>query len=1104
MMKQLLSRWLFIIVFLAPLLSLGQAITVRGKVTAARGGETIPGASVQIRGTSRGTVTNQNGNFEIQASIGEKILVSFIGFQSRELSVSGPTLNISLGANDKVLNEVVVTALGISRSRNSLPYSAQQISGAETNKAAVSTNFVSNLSGKVAGLQITQSNALGGSTNAILRGFKSLTQSNQALFVVDGVPFDNTNLSVKGYDLGNAASDINPDDIASVSVLKGAAASALYGSRASNGVILITTKKGSRHPNGLGVSVNLGIQVGRVDNSTLPTYQTTYGQGYGSSAVPATPPADNPNGFFYYTPVFNSNGQPVNVVQTNNDAATGPAYDPNLNVYNWDAFAPGNPNYGKPRPWVPAANHNPTSFLINPVSKTAGMVIDGGGDNGTFKLGYTRDNSTDFMPNSSLVKNLVNFSSTYDLNKHFSAGGSANYSDESAIGRYGYQYNGATNPIGDFRQWRPTNVDISEEKSEYFRTGKNITWNWQPKSYTANTNLGTILRPAYHDNLYWDRYQNYEADTRNRYFGNIFLNYKINSFINLRGAVSLDSYNQLAETRVNVGSQAPSNYSRFDRSFSETNYDLLATFNKTFGDFNTKALLGSNIRKDLTQRIEATTNGGLVVPSFYALANSVKTPNAPLEVYGKKEVDGVFAGATITYRDMLTLDATMRRDQSSTLPKGRNAYYYPSISGNFVFSRLLPSATWLSYGKLLANYAEVGGDAPLYSTQNVFINTPNFNGQTLFGAPFSNNNANLRPERQKSYEFGLESQFLENRLGFNVTYFKTKQEDQITPIVVSSATGFSQFYVNGGSVQNSGIEVSFNATPLKSPDFSWNIMVNWSKYTSKVLSLYNNQPSYTIASLQNSIQLVAEVGKQYGVIRGTDYVYLNGQREIDATGHYIISPNKLTDIGNINPEWFGGITNTFRFRSFSLSFLVDVRKGGQVYSLDLDYGASSGLYPFTAGNNDLGNPVRSPLSSNNKSGGIILKGVTADGKQNNKRIDESDINSGNYSFSSAYGEADKQYVYDASFVKLREASLSYSVPKSIVDQIKFIKGIDFAITGRNLWIIHKNLPYADPEQGQAAGGASGSNSGSANASIGFQNASFPVYRMFGANLKLRF
>lgn len=1081
-----------------------QKRVITGKVVDSSG-TPIPNVSIHLKSSRGGTTTTEDGSFHISAAPSDVLIFSNISFNAEEIRVGERSdISVVLHSRNQELNQVVVTALGIRRSKNSLPYATQQISGADINKTPT-TNFIDDMSGKVSGLQITSSNTMGGSNNVVLRGMKSLTQSNQALFVVDGVPYDNTNQSTTQsaqgyYDLGNAASDINPNDIESISVLKGAAASALYGSRASNGVIMITTKRGSRLNKGLGVTVNFGVNVGTPDKSTLPQYQMQYGEGSGSQGS-ATP--GNPDPYFYYQPIFNSGTTPVQIVQTDIDQMTGPAYDPTKMVYQWDAFSPGNANYGKATPWQPAPFDKPTDYFAVPVTTTTSVFADGGNDKSTFKLGYTRSDDKGYIPNSSQVKDLINLGTTYNLAPGLTAGAEFNYSDVNAIGRYGFGYYGGNgtqiNPMTDFRQWWETAVNLHEQKADYFRTNSNATWNWasgKQNGYVTQVTPGDIMKPAYHDNPYWVRYKNFESDGRNRYFGNVFLNYKIGSLINLLGRVSKDDYTQLVETRYDVGSAGTPSYSKTTSTYDETNYDLLANLDKNLtGDLNLKALLGTNVRQDNISSQYSITNGGLVVPGFFALANSVNTPNAPVETVQRKEVDGVFAGATLTWKDMITLDGSLRRDHSSTLPTSSASYYYPSVSANWVFSKTLPQTTWLTYGKLRANYAAVGGDAPYFSLVNTYISTSPLNGQTIFNSPVVNNNPNLLPEMNHTYEIGAELSFLESRLGFDVTYYHAQEINEIMPINVSTASGYSQFYVNGGTVQNAGVELTVNLTPIKTRDFRWDMTVNWTKNNSKVISLYNNQPSFEITGFPNAVQLVAEKGKPYGELWGSDYVYTHGQIR-DSLGYPEKATNALSDIGNINPKWYGGINNSFHYKNFSLSFLIDVKKGGDVYSLDMDYGSSGGLPPRTAGYNKNHIGVRAPLADG---GGYLFPGVDVSGKPNGTLVDASDINLGLFPFSSINKEAARTFVYDAGYVKLREAAFTYSLPASTLKHMNFVKGLDLSLTGRNLWIIHKNLPYADPEQGVPSLGTYGT-----NGSTGYQSGSYPVFRTFGFNVKARF
>lgn len=1074
-MRKLVSVVSFMVLF--AVLAMGQARTVTGQVKDEKG-DPVAFATIKIKGGKTAVAADQNGSFSIEAPTNAILTISGAGFETADIATGNKsTVSVILKAPNS-MQEVVVTALGIRRNKNELGYAAQQVTGEEVSKNR-SSNFAANLSGKVSGLEVRQNNALGSSTNVILRGVKSLTGDNQALFVVDGVPFNNANTNTAGqkeggggYDYGNAAADINPDNIESISVLKGAAASALYGSIGANGVILITTKKGKR---GLGITVNSGVVVGSVDKSTLPKYQTEYGGGYGAYY-------EDPTGRFFYRDI-NGDGVDDLVTPTSEDASYGAKFDPSLQVYQWDAFDPSSPNYGKAKPWVAAAN-NPNSFFEHPVSLNNSVFINSGSDKGNFKLGYTRNDDKGLLPNSSIIKNIVDFGATYNITPRLTAGASVNFSNVNGKGRYGTGYDGASarNVMTNFREWFQTNVDIKELKDAYFRTKKNVTWNWADPDN---------LVPIFWDNPYFVRYQNYETDTRNRYFGNVNLNYKLTDWLNILGRVSVDNYSEIQEERKAVGSVGVPYYSRFNHSWNETNYDLLINFDKKVSnDIAIKALLGTNIRKQRDQSIFGITNGGLFVPGIYSLNNSLNAPNAPTEADRRREVQGVFAGGTIGWRNIITLDGTIRRDASSTLPKGNNTYYYPSVSMGFAFSELMKGSPWLSYGKLRANYAEVGNDAPIYSVNDVYNVLPPIGSVGQATVPSIKNNVNLRPERTKSAEAGLEMAFLKNRVGFDVTYYQTKTIDQIVPVTLSTSTGYTAYYLNSGTVQNRGIELSVYGTPFKTADFSWTINVNWTRNRNKVLALFKNDlgeesQNLVLGSYQGGVTLNASLNQPYGTIRGTNFIYTKGQKTVDAGGDYMKSATSNEVIGNINPDWIGGVNNSFKYKNVAFSFLIDVRKGGSVFSTDMYYGLATGLYKETAGLNDLGNPSRNSLANG---GGFIRPGVTEDGKVNTIRRSNSNYKAYGYSVN-----PDAAFVYDASYVKLREAVLTYSLPAKTIARIKPFKGIDFSLIGRNLWIIHKNLPYSDPEEGFSSGNLQG-----------FQTGAYPAIRSFAFNVKLNF
>lgn len=1084
------------LLLLCSMVAFSQSKSITGKVTD-ESGNPVDAASVMIKGTSKGAVSDATGLFTIVAAPGDILVITSSGYASTEFKVGTQTsITVKLSRKDNVIDEVVVTALGIKRTRNSLPYAAQTVSGDDVSKTR-SNNFIGGLSGKASGIEIRQNNSLGGSTNVVIRGNKSLVGNNQALFVVDGIPIDNSNNNSStqkvgggGYDYGNAAADINPDDIESVNVLKGAAATALYGSRASNGVVLINTKKGRK--GALGITINTGLSVSSIEKSTFAKYQKQYGGGYGQYYDETT----EPKGWFFN---FDVNGDGVDdlVTPTTEDASWGYKFDPSLQVYQWDAFDPKSPNYGKSRPWVGASN-DPSKFFEKPVNNNTSIFIDGGGDKGTFKMGYTHSYDKGVLPNSAIRKDIVNFAATHNVTDKFLVGGAVNFSKIAGTGRYGTGYSGdhATNIMTNFREWWQTNVDVKELKDAYFRQQKNVTWNLADPTDPVN---GIV--PAYWNNPYYVRYQNYESDGRSRYFANAYATYKFTPWLDVLGRVSLDSYDEMQEERVSVTSLEVPYYSKFLRSFREYNYDLLINFNKDLDrDLNLRASVGTNMRRTSVNSTFASTNGGLSVPGIYALSNTKSPAVAPVESQYDIGVDGYFGTATLGYQDFLFLDLTGRLDRSSTLPVDNHSYFYYSTSGGFVFSKLIHDAPWLSYGKVRANYAQVGNSADPQALVDYFNINPSF-GSAGLASPGSNNsyssltpaqvvknNANLQPEKTKSYELGLEMSFLKNRLGFDVTYYKTRTTNQIVPAPVSRATGYDAKYINVGEVDNKGFEVSLNGSPVKTKDFSWQINVNWTKNNSKVIDLGNGISNFQLGSFQGGVTINAAKGEAYGTIRGQDFVYKNGQRVVGDDGFYEISSTTNNVIGNITPKWTGGITNTFKYKNVSLSFLVDMRKGGDVFSLDMYYGLATGLYPETAGKNDLGNPVRDPVVDN-KGGGVVFKGVLADGTANTQRVDISQ----NFGAFGYVNQPAKAFVYDASYIKLRDLTLNYSFPQKLVDHIKPIKGIDFSVYGRNLWVIHKNLPYADPEEGISSGNLQG-----------YQVGAYPMVRAIGANLKLRF
>nr|WP_281370803.1 TonB-dependent receptor [Microbacter margulisiae] len=500
-------------------------------------------------------------------------------------------------------------------------------------------------------------------------------------------------------------------------------------------------------------------------------------------------------------------------------------------------------------------------------------------------------------------------------------------------------------------------------------------------------------------------------------------------------------------------------------------------------NLNLTALVGGNIRRNNQNSIYASTNGGLVIPGLYAISNSVSQPLAPVETQSSIGVNGIFGSASLGLDNTYYLDATIRRDQSSTLPIGNDTYYYPSISGSFIFSNLL-KWNWLTFGKFRLNYAEVGNDAPFGSLYDTYTNNGWYGSNLMYSVNTTENNPNLKPEKTKSSEAGLEMAFLNKRIGFDGDVYLTNTVDQIMPVAVSPATGYSYKYVNSGEVRNQGIELNVYGTPVKTKDFSWNVNLNWSINANKVVSLYEGVSNLQLGSFQGGVTIDAQVGKPYGLLEGTDFVYKNGQKVVGSDGYYEITSTTNNVIGNSNPKWRGGITNSFTYKNWTASFLVDVQAGGSVFSLDQYYGQSDGIYPMTVGNNDLGNPMRNTLANG---GGIILPGVYENGQPNTTRITANDYTAFGYPY-----RPNSAFVYDASYVKLREAEISYNFESQKLEELG-IHALSLGVVGSNLWIIYKNLPYADPEAGLGAGNMQG-----------WQSGVMPTTRNFGFNLKVQF
>ena len=1051
-----------------------QTKSVSGKVITADDGQPVIGASVMVKGTTNGTITGVSGDFTLSVVGGgiKTLIISYVGLKTVEVEAKSGVV-IKLESDALAIDEVVVTALGIKREKKALGYSVQEINS-DLNDAKES-NIVNAISGKVSGVQIKQSSTMGGSANILIRGNKSLLGNNQAMFVVDGVPINNsmTNSTdvaegLGGYDYGNAASDINSEDIASISVLKGAAASALYGSRAANGVILITTKKGKAQK-GVGVSINSGLLYTSADKSTLPKIQKEYGAGYGD--------------YFDYADI-NGDGIDETVVPMYDDASWGHKFDPTLMVADWVGMDPFDTNnYLRLVPWVAGA-HDIRDFFETGVKYSNNIALDGGNDKGTYRLSYTNVSEAGIMPNSKMDKNTINFAGSYNFTKKFSVESNVSYTKDANTGRYGTGYDPG-NPMQSLGQWFQTNVDIADLKKYYISSdGSQRTWNYADP-------ISGDLSPIYHNNIYWTRLVNFENDSRNRVFGYVNAKYQIAPWISLEGRASTDYYSEMQEERIAIGSNQVSKYSKYLRSFNETNFDLMLKFNHNFGQIAMNGLVGVNRRRNEAASTFATTVGGLHFNGFYNLMNS-KSPIKTTETDEILGVNSTYANVTLSYNNIAYLDLSERVDRMSTLPIENNTFQYPAVSGSFILSELetLKEIKALSFAKIRLNYAEVGNGADVYSTGKAYTQNTNWSTLGVFSLSTIINNPELKPERTKSWEVGLEANFLDKRVGLDLSLYKTNSVDQIIPVNISRASGYNQRYVNAGEIENKGIELSFDVVPVKTKDFSWDLKFNWSKNNNKVVDLYEGVDNILLTDSWD-ISLNLAKGQPYGMLRGTDFVYTNGKPTVDADGYYLFQTNtdgsKKTDclLGSVLPDWTGGISSTLTYKGVSLYFLIDVSKGGKVYSVDQKYGVSTGLFAETAGLNDKGNPKRDFVADG---GGLRYNAVYEDGTPNTSYIEANEWGTAwDYDITPTAA-----YIYDASYVKLRELSLSYTLPSKLLTKTPFTK-ISASLVGRNLWLISKNTPYFDPETNQSAGNIQG-----------IADGAYPSTRTMGFNLSLSF
>ena len=1032
--------------------------TISGTITSAEDGSSLPGVNVVVRGTTNGTVTDIDGSFRLTVpQEGGILVISFIGLQSQEMEIGNRSvIDVQMTSDVKQLGEVVVTALGISREKRSLGYSVQELQGDDV--AAVKTgNVVSSLGGKVAGVQVTSNTGtVGGSSRIVIRGINSISGNNQPLFVVDGTPIDNGNFNTSntqsgsgGIDYGNAVADINPEDIESVSVLKGASAAALYGSRAANGVILITTKTG-KNRKGVGISFTTGFTANTA--AVIPEYQNEYGGGYKQT-------------FDLY------NGEPV--VNYAADESWGPRMD-GTPVRHWYSWYPDDEDYGRMTPFSANPN-NVKDFYETGITTNNSIAISGGNEDTRYRVSYTNFRQSGVVPETQLARNTIAINASTKLTDKLTIGTTANFVNTANDGMPGQGYgNDAGNVVTSFNQWFQRQIDMDKLKNYKTAGGRDRTWNIKGP---------TDLDPLYWENPYWVLKESPASLNRQRVFGNIMASYKIMEGLTVSGWARTDFYTDRRQEQIASFSIPQDMYSESVRQLRENNFEFLAQYNKNFGDDVSLAVnIGANSRQQRYANNSMETVGGLSVPNFFNVNASIDRPNIT-DFEERKTVNSVYGSASVGYRGMVFVDVSLRNDWSSTLPADNNSFLYPSVTGSFVFSELLSNTSVFSLGKVRASWSQVGNDTDPYRLGLNYSSQANYGDNPAFAVPNRLNNPNLVPETITSTEFGVEMGFWNNRLGFDFTYYSIEAKDQILDLDVSNTSGFSSTVVNAGLLTNKGFEVMLTGRPVDNPNgFSWDIGLNWAKNTNEVVSLAAGIDNYLIASWGPSIN--AKEGSPYGTWVTDGFVYYDGvetpeNRIVQSDGLYERATNQT--YGSYLPNWVGGVTNNFSYKGIRLYALVDFQNGGQLYSVSNRYGTYSGMMAETVGNNPQGNPLRDPVANG---GGVLAVGVDENGATNTVYSEATD-------YFQHLRTRREYYLYDASFVKFRELKLSYTFPSKWFNNTPF-ESIELAFVGRNLAILSKNVPNVDPEAAYGSGNIQG-----------FENGQHPSTRSLGFSLNVK-
>ena len=1021
--------------------------TVSGVVSDATG--PLPGANVQLQGTTRGTSTDADGKFSIKAKSGDVLLVSFVGATDVKVTVGGAnTYNVKLtqGTN---LENVIITAFGVKKSEKAVGYAAQSVKG-QTLADARETNLVNALSGRIAGVQVTSSSGtVGSSSRIVLRGVSSLSSSNDPLFVVDGIPFDNTSngngSSGGGRDLPNGVASINPDDIESMTVLKGPTAAALYGIRASKGVIVITTKSG-KNQKGLGVIFNSNTTFS--NPLVLPSFQNSYGQ---SGAVP---------NFFQYT-----DGGLTDVPADGTDESWGAPLDRGLNFVQWDNFKYG----GAPTPWISHPD-NIKDFYNTGISQSNTLALTGGNETSNFRFSVGNSDEKGMVPFTNFRKFNVSGNGNLKFGKFSGGLNFGYYNDKSTnLPTSGYD---SDNVVTQFI-WSARNVKFTDLK-DWRNLPKNLIGPQAGTPINWNNNYG--------NNPYWVLENNRNTFEKDRVTGAFNLGYEFSKSFKWTGKVMLDNYSERTTGIVAMGSNTNPNGSFFeqDRKYKEINAEMLFSYNKNISeDIGFNLNLGGN----QLRRIQTSVFGeivGLELPGLYNLSNN-KAGSIPQygSNYTEQKINSVFGFGQLSYKSYFYLDFTGRNDWASALPVNNNSFFYPSINGSLVLSDIFQTNSFgLSLLKLRGGWAKVGGLGAITPYRvNRFFNLDLNGFGTQANVPNQIFNANSLPEETIGQEIGLDLNAFNNRLRFAGTYYVQEGRDLLLPLEVSRTTGFTQKWSNDAAITNKGIELSLGGTILKSEKFSFDIDLNFARNRNEVVTL-GDVESQLVSTNAFGLQLVNRVGNQTGDLFGTGFLRDAASGEvIYENGLPVADTGNPKVLGNITPDWTGGANFTIKYKGFDINTLIDAKIGGDIYSQSYTWGRYAGTLEETLVGRETGLVGAGVMSDGN--GGFVKNNVVVNAKEFNQAAYNQNI----YESS----------IFDASYIKWRQLVIGYTLPAKWL-RGTFIQDFKISAIARNLAILHKNVPHIDPETAFS----------SSNGNQGQEFGQLPSARTIGFNVNIKF